>query len=227
MKSQFYLLLIMLFAFVSESQAQKRNNNNPFYVQAGIGLDIYNHHKQVGFNSVSNAKFAYLEVGSERGIFKAGLFYTLGQKHQFYTYELEEDLQGLYVKLNLGPFIQFLPYGIDPYVFGSAAMKHTYFKQAVINPEGITEMQKITNMSFNNSFGTGIDIGRKIFVLGFQYAYSPGKATFLRPEGDPLTLFTSKHSFSVSLGIRIRPSLGGSGLRCPRFGKRSKGNTSF
>lgn len=221
------LLFLSFFCAMCYLPIEGQSQSNPYYLQGGVGTSVLSHHQQLGFKQTSAAKFAYVEGGRERSMLRFGLFYSQGQQLSFFTYQLEEELKGLYVKLNLGPFISFLPYGIDPYLFGSAAMKHDYFKQEVMNSEGLTEMQKITQMSFSNSVGAGVDIGRKILVLGLQYNYTPGKANFLRPDGDALEIFTSKHAFTVSLGIRIRPQVGQSGMRCPRFGKRSKGNTSF
>ncbi|MEL6987434.1 MAG: hypothetical protein AAGK97_06350 [Bacteroidota bacterium] len=220
------IIKIFFLVFIIPLQMDAQRNANPFYVQVGGGKDVYVQSQQVGFNNTGTANHVYAEFGTSKGVLRPGIFYTWNEKQSFFTYTMESQTQGVYLKLNLSPYIRFIPYGIDPYISGTFGMEKNKFTNLTDDSEGNPQIEVSNTMRASNTFHAGVDIGRKLFILSFQYTYKPGSVTFQRQDVDALQLYNGKHAFDVRLGIRLSPNKNNR-TRCPKFGRRSKGNTSF
>ncbi len=114
-----------------------------------------------------------------------------------------------------------MPFGLDPYAMvgaGLASKQITTFQKSSV-PYEIPEMQEV-NREPIYTFGFGVEIGSRNFLLGLHYQYLPGNDKFTSTEGEPLSFATANHLVSASAAFRFVARHAARGIKCPRFGQK-------
>lgn len=220
--NQVVLLICLLLSCTLLYGQGYRHSENSFFLQLGVGKTVYSHHQQIGFSSAQKSNAVIGEIGMEKGYWRLGVYAQTDDQYQFSTFHLSQKDMGVYGKLNLAPLIRMLPYGIDPYLHAGVGMTKGSFQN--MNSEQGSPMY-LSQM--NKSFGAGLDIGRKLVIIGIHYSYSPSKMTFNDVDLGELNFFTSTHNLQVRASIRLSSRFFGKSKFCPKFGKKKKGFTAF
>lgn len=223
MKINQYFFLIALLLTITSLTAQSNSESNSYFLQLGVGRTMLNHFEQIGFNQTVTSNALMAEIGQERGYWRVGAYLQTTDRYEYSSFQIERKEMGFYAKANLAPIVKLLPYGVDPYLYASTGMQKSLFR----NVNDTNSSPDLINDKMNHSFGGGLDLGRKLLVMGVHYAYTPGATTFTDAELGVLDFQTTTHSLQLRLSIRLTDKLFTGGRICPRFGKKKKGQTRF
>ena len=223
MKINHFFFSIALLMLAMPLKSQSNRSGNDYFLQIGVGRTMLNHFQQIGFNQSKMSNSLIAEIGPEKGLWRIGGFIQTPETYEYSAFQLERKKMGIYGKANLAPFIKSLPYGIDPYLHAGANMQKTIFRNANEN----SASAELLNDDIRYAFGGGLDIGRRLFILGIHYSFSPDSVLLNDPELGPLNFQTTTHSLELRLSVRLSSKMfGGNGI-CPKFGKKKKGQTKF
>jgi hypothetical protein len=187
------------------------------YLQVGGGYLLYNQLEQVGFDAAGPATMAYAEVGKTFRPLSIGGQQTFLQEYSFFKYRLKQQIQTLYAKYSFNQYLEFLPYGLDPYaMIGASFITNRFQTFDRENPSELINQEVISKPGY--TFGAGLQAGIHRLIVGFHYQYTPGRDSFTLEDFETLPFATGSHLISLNIGIRLTAPEKSKRSRCPRFG---------
>lgn len=210
-----FSLLLMIVATQTEAQSSK------LYLQVGGSYLLYDQIEQFGFDRQGPSAMAYAEVGMQFKPLSVGAQQTFLQEYGFYRFAIKQQLQTVYAKYSFNQYLNWLPYGLDPYAMVGASLITNRFQtyaESTRNPQEITDQE--VSMKPGYTFGLGLQAGSERLILGLHYQYTPSKDQFTLQDFEELPFRTSAHLITLDVGIRLTVADRNKRNRCPRFGRK-------
>ncbi len=209
------LCALLFFCTLSASIAQ----TSRFYLQLGGGYLLMDQVEQLGFDKVGTSILAYAEVGMKFRPLSVGVQHSFYQAYDFYKYSIKQQMKSIYAKYSFNQYLDWLPYGLDPYAMVGASLISSRFQTIDQLDHGagvVLDQQIISRPGY--TFGAGIQAGSRWLVFGIHYQFTPGGDQFVLQDFESRTFATGSHMLSIDIGVRLLTPARRKGSRCPRFG---------
>ncbi|NND07929.1 MAG: hypothetical protein HKN87_16240 [Saprospiraceae bacterium] len=212
-----FLFSLILTANLVSSEAQ----TSKLYLQVGGSYLLHDQIEQFGFDRQGPSVMGYAEVGMQYKPLSVGAQQTFLQEYSFYRFSIKQQLQTVYAKYSFNQYLNWLPYGLDPYAMVGASIITNRFQtyaEPNRNPQEITDQQVSMNPGY--TFGIGLQAGSERLILGLHYQYTPSKEQFTLQDFEELPFSTSAHLITIDVGIRFTVADRNKRSKCPRFGRK-------